>query len=68
MEIIAVIEKVFFVLLFSGLLAVFAALVIRLNNAVKTTKLLIPLRMRIGFITVAVYLAGCIVVVLLSKP
>ena len=66
MEIILFAEKIFFILLFTGLLIVTGALVMRVNNSVKMTKLRLPFAIRLGILLEVIFLAVCIFVVLLT--
>ena len=65
MEIMLFVEKTFFILLIVGLLIVVVALIIRVNNSVKTTKLRLPYSIRLAILLEVVFLAASIFIVML---
>ena len=67
MGLLLIAEQVFFVMLFLSLFVGQMALIVRLNNSAKRTRLLIPLSARVGLLLEAVFLTGSIIVVLLTK-
>lgn len=66
MEIILFVEKIFFITLLIGLIVAAGALIVRVNNSVKMTKLRLPFAIRLGILLEVVFLAACIFVVLLT--
>lgn len=66
MEVILFTEKILFIVLFIGLIGVTGALIIRVNNSVKMTKLGLPLVVQVGILLEITFLALSIFIVLLT--
>ena len=66
MEILLFAEKIFFVLLFVGLLVILGALITRVNNSLKVTGLRLPFGVRLAILLEVIFLALCIFAVLLT--